>query len=172
VTKAFTILCLVAAATLTHRGQTTAQPPAASASVDGLPRSGSAAPRTSPTGPGPQRPLSAAATVPPVPEPRPAADIPDTCTASFYGEAHRGLSTASGEPFDPDQLTAASWHHDFGTVLRVTAPTTGRSVEVVVNDRGPARRLDRCIDLARAAFERLTDLSAGLVEVTVTEVPA
>jgi rare lipoprotein A len=98
---------------------------------------------------------------------RPAAP-PDTCVASWYGEAHRGRPTASGAPFDPDALTAATWTHDFGTRLAVTAGA--HTVVVTVNDRGPARVLNRCVDLSAAAFARLADLDVGLIDVTVEEV--
>src|SRR5262249_55448676 len=54
--------------------------------------------------------------------------------ASFYSEGSR---TASGEKFDPNQLTAAHPTLPFGTKLRVTNQATGRSVTVRVNDRGP-----------------------------------
>jgi rare lipoprotein A len=91
-----------------------------------------------------------------------------TCVSSWYGEAHRGRPTASGVPFDPDALTAASWNHDFGTRLAVTHGT--HTVVVTVNDRGPARALNRCVDLSAAAFARLADLDAGLIDVTVEEV--
>ena len=91
-----------------------------------------------------------------------------TCVASFYGEAHRGRATASGAPFNPDALTAASWHHPFGTRLQVTHDD--RTVVVTVNDRGPAHYLGRCIDLSRAAFARLADLGAGLIDVHVARV--
>lgn len=97
----------------------------------------------------------------------PVRPAPPSCTASWYGEAHRGLLTASGVPFDPDGLTAASWDHDFGTVLEVTAVESGRTVHVEVTDRGPARRLERCVDLSAAAFARLVPLGVGLVEVSV-----
>lgn len=167
-TRLFFALALVAAAVIARPAAPTTPRDVRVAPYTAVP------PRPVPTagarhGSGTQRPLPAAGMAPPVPDPRPAAD---TCTSSWYGEALRGALTASGVPFDPDRLTAASWHHDFGTVLEVTAVDTGRTVEVVVTDRGPARHLGRCIDLARAAYERLADLSTGLLEVTVTEVPA
>lgn len=74
---------------------------------------------------------------------------------------------ANGQPFDPDALTAAVWDVPFGTQLQVTAVPSGRSVVVEVTDRGPARRLGRCIDLSRAAFEAIADLGQGLAEVVV-----
>src|SRR5581483_3150485 len=54
--------------------------------------------------------------------------------ASFYTE---GTETASGEKFNTHELTAAHPSLPFGTKLRVTNVSTGRSVTVRVNDRGP-----------------------------------
>lgn len=87
--------------------------------------------------------------------------------ASWYGPELEGRPTASGEPFDPAALTAASWHHPFGTRLEVTNLSTGESVEVRVNDRGPARRLRRVIDLSQESFSRIADLDQGLVRVEI-----
>jgi rare lipoprotein A (peptidoglycan hydrolase) len=54
--------------------------------------------------------------------------------SAFY---RQGLRTASGQLFDPQGMTAAHRTLPFGTHLTVTNPRTGRSVTVVVNDRGP-----------------------------------
>lgn len=91
--------------------------------------------------------------------------------ASWYGPELEGNPTASGEPFDPTELTAASWHYPLGTVLEVTNSATDKKVVVRVNDRGPARRLDRVIDLSQASFAKIADLDQGLVTVEVKEVP-
>jgi rare lipoprotein A len=92
--------------------------------------------------------------------------------ASWYGGGERlNVHTASGEVFDPSALTCASWHYSFGTRLEVTNVSTGNSVIVRVNDRGPAKRLHRLIDLSRAAFERIASLDRGLVTVYIKEVP-
>ncbi|MEW6715054.1 MAG: septal ring lytic transglycosylase RlpA family protein [Nitrospirota bacterium] len=58
-------------------------------------------------------------------------------TASWYGKDFHGRPTSSGERFDMYGLTAAHKTMDFGTRLRVTNPDNNRSVEVIVNDRGP-----------------------------------
>jgi rare lipoprotein A len=87
--------------------------------------------------------------------------------ASWYGPELEGRPTASGEPFDPTALTAASWFHPIGTRLEVTNLTTERSVEVRINDRGPARRLGRLIDLSQASFAEIAELEVGLVQVRV-----
>ena len=168
--RLFVFVCLAASVVLTHRGDPAPQGVVVSASR-AQPRPASSPGRAPSEGRGTPRPLPAVPTVPPVPEARPAADPRPTCTASWYGHELAGRPTASGEPFDPSALTAASWDHPFGTVLEVTAVATGRTVRVRVNDRGPARRLGRCIDLSRAAYARLAALSTGLLEVTVQEVP-
>jgi rare lipoprotein A len=49
----------------------------------------------------------------------------------------------------------------------VTNLTTERSVEVRINDRGPARRLGRLIDLSQASFAEIAELEEGLVQVRV-----
>ena len=88
--------------------------------------------------------------------------------ASWYGGGERlNQLTASGEPFDPARLTCASWDFPFGTTLQVTNLKNDRSVLVRVNDRGPARRLHRLVDLSRAAFARLADLDTGLIPVEI-----
>jgi rare lipoprotein A len=84
---------------------------------------------------------------------------------------------ANGQKFDPDKLTAASWFYPLGTRVRVTvnAPEfESRSVMVTITDRGPAKRLvdqGRVIDLARAAFQKISYLDLGLVQVLVEPVP-
>jgi rare lipoprotein A len=53
---------------------------------------------------------------------------------AYYWEGSR---TASGQPFNPHAMTAAHRSLPFGTRLNVTNPRTGKTVEVIVNDRGP-----------------------------------
>ena len=54
--------------------------------------------------------------------------------SAFYWQ---GQHTASGQRFDPQGMTAAHRTLPFGTRLTVTNPRTGKSVTVVINDRGP-----------------------------------
>jgi rare lipoprotein A len=81
--------------------------------------------------------------------------------ASFYTE---GTQTASGERFDTHDLTAAHPTLPFGTQLRVTNVTTGRSVTVRVNDRGPFVR-GRVVDVSYAAAETLGMVGGGVAKV-------
>jgi rare lipoprotein A len=84
--------------------------------------------------------------------------------ASWYG-ADQGRQTASGERFDPNQLTAAHRNLPFGTIVRVTNRENGLSVDVRINDRGPWGDHNRIIDLSSAAADVLQMKRAGLVPV-------
>jgi rare lipoprotein A len=81
--------------------------------------------------------------------------------ASFYTE---GTQTASGEKFDTHELTAAHRTLPFGTRLRVTNVTTGRSVTVRVNDRGPFVP-GRDVDVSYSAAETLGMVGRGIAKV-------
>lgn len=84
--------------------------------------------------------------------------------ASWYGEYHHGLPTASGEVFDMAQLTAAHRTLPLGTRLRVTNLENGRTVWVRVNDRGPY--IDgRVLDLSHEAARVLRMVERGVVPV-------
>jgi len=92
--------------------------------------------------------------------------------ASWYGGGEKlNKYTASGEIFDPEGYTCASWYYPFGTYLKVTNLRNGKSVIVRVNDRGPAKRLGRIVDLTKKAFSEIEDLKRGLVRVRVEKIP-
>jgi rare lipoprotein A len=93
--------------------------------------------------------------------------------ATWYGAAFAGRKTASGERFDPHQLTAAHRTLPFGTWVEVRRVDTGDAVRVRITDRGPFGHEDRIIDLSRAAAERIGLLKAGVarVELRVVEGP-
>ena len=94
----------------------------------------------------------------------------ETGQASWYGKAHQGQRTASGERFDMRALTAAHRTLPFGTIVRVTNLGNSRSVNVRINDRGPFRR-GRIIDLSYEAAKKLGIAARGtaLVEITVID---
>src|SRR5438045_9120576 len=58
-------------------------------------------------------------------------------TASWYGDYFEGKPTASGEPFEMYDLTAAHPSLPLGTFVRDTNLRNRRSVMVRINDRGP-----------------------------------
>ena len=60
--------------------------------------------------------------------------------STWYGPGFAGHRTANGEIFNPNALTCASPWLPFNTQLRVTNLSTGLSVQVRVNDRGPFGR--------------------------------
>jgi len=93
-----------------------------------------------------------------------------TGVAAFYDANYKG-ATASGERYDPAKFTAAHKTLPFGTHLRVTDTRTGRSVDVVVNDRGPFNK-GRMIDLSLAAAKSLRMTGRGLIKVTAIVQPA
>jgi rare lipoprotein A len=90
-----------------------------------------------------------------------------TGRASWYGQAHHGQMTASGERFDMHALTAAHLTLPFGTRVRVVNLANERAVEVRVNDRGPVAP-GRIIDLSYAAARALGALGPGLIPVRLT----
>jgi rare lipoprotein A len=81
--------------------------------------------------------------------------------ASFYTE---GTQTANGEKFDTHDLTAAHPTLPFGTKLRVTNVSTGRSVTVRVNDRGPYVP-GRVVDVSYSAADALGIVDKGIANV-------
>ncbi|MEQ5803211.1 septal ring lytic transglycosylase RlpA family protein [Halomonas sp. H10-9-1] len=89
--------------------------------------------------------------------------------ASFYHDKFQGRTTASGEPFDQNQLTAAHRNLPFGTEVMVTRPDTGQEVRVVINDRGPFVK-GRIIDLSKRAARKLGLLQRGVAPVMVTQI--
>jgi len=84
-----------------------------------------------------------------------------TGVASFYG---KGARTATGEAFNPQDLTAAHRTLPFGTRVRVTRLDSGDSVVVRINDRGPFKP-GRVIDLSTKAAENLGMTGKGLADV-------
>lgn len=91
--------------------------------------------------------------------------LAETCKASWYGDAHHGRTMANGKPFDMHAMTAAHRLWKFGSKVRVTY--RGRSVVVTITDRGPYAG-NRCIDLSKAAAERLGMIRAGVGRVSIT----
>jgi rare lipoprotein A len=86
--------------------------------------------------------------------------------ASFYDH---DTHTASGEKFDPQQLTAAHRTLPFGTRVRVTNLANGRSVTVRINDRGPSIR-GRTVDVSSSAAAALQMTEQGVVNVKLDAV--
>ncbi len=84
--------------------------------------------------------------------------------ASYYGNELAGNRTASGERFDPGQLTAAHRTLPFGSLVRVTNTSNGDSVIVRINDRGPFSH-GRVIDVSHAAAREIGMHRSGTARV-------
>ncbi len=81
--------------------------------------------------------------------------------ASFYTE---GTRTANGERFDTHDLTAAHPTLPFGTKVRVTNVSSGKSVTVRINDRGPYVA-GRVVDVSYSAANALGMVDKGVAKV-------
>jgi rare lipoprotein A len=90
--------------------------------------------------------------------------------ASWYGPGFNGKKTASGDLFDESKFTAAHKTIPLGSKARVTHLGNGRSVEVLINDRGPYAP-GRLIDLSQAAAKALGILENGIAKVRVELLP-
>jgi rare lipoprotein A (peptidoglycan hydrolase) len=91
----------------------------------------------------------------------------ETGRASWYGQAHHGRLTASGERFDMNALTAAHPTLPFGTRLRVVNLDNDRQVDVRINDRGPIVP-GRIIDLSYGAARALGAVGTGVIPVRLS----
>lgn len=92
-----------------------------------------------------------------------------TGEASWYGKRYQGRTTANGESFDMNALTAAHRRLPFGTMVRVTNLANKRSLVVRINDRGPYAG-GRIIDLSKRAAALLGFQQLGIARVRVQTV--
>lgn len=86
--------------------------------------------------------------------------------ASWYGKKFHGARTSNGEIYDMYAMTAAHPTMPIPSYARVTRISTGKSVLVRVNDRGPFHS-DRLIDLSYTAGHKLGIIGSGSGEVVV-----
>ena len=91
--------------------------------------------------------------------------------ASWYGEYFVGKPTASGEPYNMYELTAAHPTLPLGTLVKVTNLKNRRTVVVRINDRGPVVP-GRIIDVSYSAAQVLNFKSQGLQRVRLDLVPS
>lgn len=91
--------------------------------------------------------------------------------ASWYGGQFHGRLTANGERFDRGALTAAHRTLPFGSKLCVRNISTGKTVMVRVNDRGPFAP-GRIIDLSQAAAQELGIQGLGIKQVELWKLDA
>lgn len=89
-----------------------------------------------------------------------------TGIATWYGYESPNRTTANGEPFNTDILTAAHKTFPLPSIVEVTNLSNGKSVRVRVNDRGPFVG-DRIIDLSRGAAKEIGVFESGTARVRV-----
>ena len=92
--------------------------------------------------------------------------IEQTGEASSYGQEFQGKTTAAGEKFDKNDLTAAHPTLPLGTKAKVTNLKTGKSVDVRINDRGPYVK-GRDIDVSQGAAKKLDMTKSGIAPVKI-----
>ncbi len=91
---------------------------------------------------------------------------PPTTKASYYHSKFNGRKTATGAIYRDHLKTAASNKYKLGTKLLVTNKKTGKSVQVVVNDR-MAPSIKGRVDLSKSAFQQIASLNHGVVPVEI-----
>lgn len=130
-----------------------------------------------------RRPLAASSPPPLAPTPTPAAtaenakrvtapgEVPSPSNpyieegnASWYGAPFHGRRASNGEIYDMNKMMAAHRTMAFGTMVRVTNLTNGKTAMVRITDRGPFID-NRIIDLSRAAAQAIESIGPGVVPV-------
>jgi rare lipoprotein A (peptidoglycan hydrolase) len=96
----------------------------------------------------------------------PPGTLPESMVASYYADYFHGRTTANGEVFDQYAMTCAHKTLPFNTILIVSNPENGKSVEVRVNDRGPYPP-GRDVDLSYAAAKKIGLIRPGVAPVEV-----
>ena len=86
--------------------------------------------------------------------------------ASYYSDYYEGRTTANGEIFKQNKVTAAHKSLPFGTRVKVINLTNNKSVVVRINDRGPYVR-GRIIDLTKTAAKEIGMLGDGVAKVKI-----
>ncbi len=98
-------------------------------------------------------------------------DYAETGIASWYGPGFHGKTTANGEAYDQNELTAAHRTLQMPSLVRVTNLDNGRAVVLRVNDRGPYSR-GRIIDVSSKAADLLGFKKYGTAKVRVETLPS
>ncbi len=95
--------------------------------------------------------------------------VKQSAKASYYHSKFNGRKTATGDIYRDYLLTAASNIYKLGTRLLITNKNTGKSVNVVVNDR-MAPGIKGRVDLSKSAFQQIASLHHGIVPVEISVV--
>jgi rare lipoprotein A len=93
-------------------------------------------------------------------------DYDETGVASWYGPGFHSKTTANGETYDQNDLTAAHKTLPMPSYVRVTNLENGRAIVLRVNDRGPYAH-GRVIDVSKRAAQLLGFEQQGTAKVRV-----
>jgi rare lipoprotein A len=85
---------------------------------------------------------------------------------SYYGPGFHGKKTANGETFNQNDLTAAHRTLPFNTKIKVTLLSSGKSVVVRINDRGPFKK-NRILDLSKGAAKKVGLIQSGTAKAKI-----
>jgi rare lipoprotein A len=86
--------------------------------------------------------------------------------ASYYADFYEGRTTANGEIYRQNKITAAHKTLPFGTKVKVTNLANNKTVVVRINDRGPFVK-GRIIDLTKAAAKEIDMIGSGISKVKI-----
>ena len=86
--------------------------------------------------------------------------------ASYYGKKFHKKRTANGKIFNMNKVSAAHKSYPLGTKVRVTNLENGKSIKLVINDRGPFVK-GRIIDLSYKAAKKLDFVNQGTTKVRI-----
>jgi rare lipoprotein A len=90
--------------------------------------------------------------------------------ATYYASKFVGRKTTSGQVYRHEKFTAAHKTLPFGTEVTVVNPRNGKSVVVVINDRGPFHK-HLMIDLSQAAAKAIGIIKQGIAPVEMSYTP-
>ena len=91
------------------------------------------------------------------------------CAEPYYGTASwykKGKITASGKKFNSNKYSVAHRTLPFGTMLRLTNVKNGKSIEAIVNDRGPFVRTKE-LDVSSGAAKALGFFHSGTAKLLI-----
>jgi rare lipoprotein A len=86
--------------------------------------------------------------------------------ASYYADKFNGRKTANGETYDMYGISAAHISYPFGTIVKVTNMSNGKSIILKINDRKPDTN-GRDIDLSLGAAKKLEMVQSGIAKVRI-----
>ena len=92
--------------------------------------------------------------------------LPDEWQYKIVSRKH-GLASWYMPTRPGTEWQCASWDYPIGSFVKITNAANGKSVICEVGDRGPAKNLNRIIDLSKTAFAQISDKKEGVIEVTV-----